>query len=494
MTLRRSKRACGLIALGLVMFTGQPVEGWAALTYDFTLGAGVQRNDNLYLDPKPSDAEGAGGEEGLREPVEVTIFTVNPGAVISWDAERDQLRLRYHGEYSHYRGDEEPDPLWVHTIAANLSWRRWAPFFLEAGEERARIPRSQDQDIEASVDQVDRNRATVRTGLVADFGPRSTVEIAYRGELETYAEDGSTDEADEADDGADELDRVQRQYAEAMVRHRWSPLWGSEVRAAYGLVAREIASDYAEFRVSADVDQRWSEQITSHYRLEWRREEDDEPAEADETGESPDTVRANLLLGVAISGTLEFGGSWNLAYQDGLQDLVDGDTLETGRTSAAVALRARGGSSLDVGGWYETRDYRVSGRAETAWGPTFAARWLMAPWAALDVGAGWTRTTIQEEALEEVRDRTSRVSAGVVLLALERVQVEAGYGFRKNDSADALRSYTNNIVFALVTFHFRPVGPGRLPPSYAAGLVGGGAPSGGTPPAAQRNGAADPVR
>jgi hypothetical protein len=60
-----------------------------------------------------------------------------------------------------------------------------------------------------------------------------------------------------------------------------------------------------------------------------------------------------------------------------------------------------------------------------------------------------------------------------------------GYGYRKNDSADALRTYKNNLVIALVTYHFRPVESGHLPASYASGLVAGGTPSGGAPQAAE---------
>jgi hypothetical protein len=495
MRLRRIRHALGAAAVGLVLSALPAAEVRAALFYDFTLGAGVQRNDNLHLDPESPGDSGAGGEEDPRQPVEVTVYTLNPGALILWTAERDQLQLRYSGEYSAFRGDEEPDPFWAHTLAANLNWRRWSPFFFEAGEERARVPRTQDQDVAAAVDLVDRNRLTARTGLVSEVGARSTIELAYRGELETYSSNESVDPAVGTGAGTDELDEVRRQYGEALVRHRWTPLWESEARVAYGRVDRELASSYAEFLVAADVSQRWSEQLVARYRLEWRREDDYEPGESADAATPPEeSVRTNLLLGAEIRGTLERGGSWNLAYQDRAEDQPDGDTLDAGRTSAAIAVRARGGSALDVGGWHELRDYRLSGREETAWGPSLGARWMIVPWAALDVGGSWTKTTIREDGTDEIEDRTSRVSAGIVLMVLGRVQLEAGCAFRKNDSSDALRSYENTIVFAQVTFHFRPVEPGRLPPSAAAGLVGVVTPTGVIAPAAQPGSGTEPAR
>jgi len=488
MILRKPRGALGAIAVGVVLLAGPASEGRAALTYDISLGAGVLVDDNFHLDPRTPVVE---GEEGLRQPVKETIYTANPGVVASWSEGRDRLRLNYAGEYSTFRGDEKRDPSWVHQIRADLNWRRWAPFFLEAQEERSRVPRTQERDGEASVDQIDRNRVLVHTGLVSEMGPRSTVEMAYRGELETYSVNRAAEPVEEeTDPGIEEFDRVQRQYGEALVRHSWNPLWGSELRVAYGQVDRDLASDYAELRASLTVDQKWSEHIALRYRLEWRREDDDKPARKDPaaaatevteaTGAPVDTERTNLLMAAEIRGALERGGSWSLAYKDGLADQPDGDTLKTGRTSAAVAMRARLGSTLDAGGWHETRGYRTSGREETAWGPTLALRWMITTWSALDLGGSWTKTTLSEEGLDEVEDRTTRASAGLVLLLFKRVQLEAGYGYRKNESTDALRSYANNLVFALVSFHFRPVESGNLPSSRASGLIAGGAPSGGT--------------
>lgn len=489
MTLRVRQAALGAFAAGVVLMAGPAAEGWAGLVYNISLGAGVQRNDNLHLDPRTPIVE---GEEGLRQPVEETIFTGNPSVVAVWWEQRDHLQLRYNGTYSTFQGDEERDPEWVHNIAADLSWQRWSPFFLEAKEERSRVPRTQERDGEASVDQVDRNRVSVRTGLVSEMGPRSTVEMAYRGELETYSVNRAAEpEEDETASAGEEFDRIQRQYGEALVRHMWSPFWESRLRVAYGRVGRDLSSDYAELRASLTVDQKWSEHLALRYRVEWRREDDDKSAGstpataategAEATGAGVDTERANLLLAAGIKGDLGRDGSWHLAYEDGLADQSDGDTLETGRASAAVAMRALMGSTLDAGVWHETRNYSVSGREETAWGPTLALRWMITTWAALDLGGSWTRTVIREKARDEVEDRASRATAGLVMLLFKRVQLEVGYGYRKNKSTDELRSYANNLVFALASFNFGHVESGRLPVSQAFGLVLGGTPSGGIP-------------
>lgn len=498
MTHRKPTRAFSAIAAGIVLIAGPASEGRAALSSDISLGAGVQLNDNLHLDPR---APIVAGEEGLRQPVKETIFTGNPSVAALWSEGRDRLQLNYFGEYSTFQGDENRDPAWVHNITADLNWRRWSPFFLEAREERSRVPRTQERDGAAAVDQVDMNRIFVHTGLVSEMGSRSTVEMAYRGELETYSLNAAAAPvAEETDSGSGDFDRVQRQYAEALVRHSWSTFWESGLRVAYGHVDRDLASDFAELRASVTVDQKWSEHLALRYRLEWRREDDDKPANnapataatevAAVTGALVDTERSNLLLAAEIRGDLERGGAWNLAYQDGLTDQPDGDTLKTGRASASVAMRARLGSALEVGGWHETRNYRMSGREETAWGPTFVLRWMITTWSALDLVGNWTKTALREEGLDEVEDRTTRAAAGLVLLLYKRVQFEAGYGYRKNESTDALRSYANNLFFALVTFHFRPVEAGRLPSSSASGYIAGGTPSGGTAPAGDGGGAA----
>ncbi len=498
-----------------MLIAGQPSEARAALIYDISLGAGAQIDDNFHLDPRTAVEERAEGEAALRQPVKETIFIVSPGLTAMWLGERDRLQLLYNGAYSMFQGDEERDSFWTHAVTADLSWRRWSPFFLEAREERSRVPRSQEREGEAWVDQVDRNLLSVRTGLEAELGARSTFELAYRGELESYSASGAAapvaEETDSAADVIEELDRLERHYGEALLRHRWSPLWGSELRAAYGKVGRDLAPDYTELRASLAVEQRWSEHLSLRYRLEWRREEDGEPATGAGTaveGTAADGtvaggaaavppvagIRSNLLGGAEIRGILERGGSWNLGYQLGQQVQPDGDTLETGRASAAVSIRARLGSTLDLGGWHETRDFRESGREETAWGPTVGARWLLTPWSAFDLAGSWTSTSIREEALAEVEDRTTRVAAGLVLLLVKRVQLDLGYGYRKNDSTDALRAYANNLYFAQLTFHFKPVEAGRIPASYASRLVVGGVPSGGAAQAGDAGGAAEPAR
>jgi hypothetical protein len=496
--LARSGGVLGTIVAGALLFTGA-FGARAALVYDVTLGAGARWDDNFHLDPRTT---AAAGEPELRQPVREMIYTAVPGLTLNWAAERDRLQLTYRGEYSLFRGDEQRDSFWVHAGSADLSWRRWAPLFLEAREERSRVPRTQEREGEAYVDQVDRNRIFARTGLVSTQGTRTTLELAYRGELETYTASGgapsavtATDEAtgpaaDAAvDRGVDSLtaalDRVERQYLEVLVRHRWTPLWGGELRAAYGQVDRRLAADFTEMNATLAIDQRWSERLTLRYRVTWRREDEKTPAanavaKDPAAATVPKSERDFLLLGAEIRGDLERGGFWNLAYQDDQQDQSDGDTLETGRVSAAARFRTRTDSSLELGGWHENREYRLSGRTDKAWGPTLAARWMIAPWAAFDLGGSWMSTTIREAGKAEIEDRTTRVSAGLVLLLFGRVQLEAGYGYRKNDSTDPLRTYANNLVFALLTVHFTPVGPGRLPASYASGLVAGGSPSGGS--------------
>lgn len=444
------RRAGALAAAGIFAIAGQASEGWAAFSYDISLGAGAQQNDNLYLDPRTS------GEDGRRQPVQETVLTLEPGVMVSWGRENDRLELQYNGEYSTFQGDEDRDPLWVHNLTAALNWRRWSPFFLEAREARSRVPRPQEGEDQALVDQIDRNQVTVRSGLVWEYGPRGSAELAYRGELESFP--GSVD-----------ADRVQRHYGEALVRHRWSPLWGGEARAAFGQVERKLTADYSELSVSAAVDQRLSERLAMRYRIEWLRDvEDEAAADGAVQGGVGDSVHSSLLGAAGITGNLARGGSWNLAYEDSLEYLSDGDTLRRGRASAGAMLRARLGSSLEAGGWYEHRHIQGSGREEDAGGPTLGVRWMIAPWAAFDLGGSWTITAINEPGTADVEDKVTQTSAGLVAMMFKRLQFEAGYQYRENDSAGALRSYVNNVVYVAASFHFTPVAPGTLPSPRAS--------------------------
>ena len=322
------------------------------------------------------------------------MYTVAPALDLDWVGQRDHLSGDYRGEYWQFTGDEELDPRWTHNLAADLGWRRWAPFFLEVRETLDRGPSAQQRDVEAVIDYTYTNMVSARTGLVWEFGTRGTVELAYRGELETYPQ-------------VEDADRVLRQYGEGLARYRWTPLWETEFRVSYGQVDRELTADYNELSASVAVDQRLSEHLALRYRLEWLRDAYEAPPGEDA---APEAARAHGVHQPALGGRGQGRpvawaepGAW--AYQDDLDYLPDGDTLETGRTSAEVALRARLGSTLTVGGWYDTRDYRVSGREETAWGPTLDARWLIAPWAAFDVRGTWTDTTIREEAPAEIEEQ-----------------------------------------------------------------------------------------
>jgi len=447
MILQKLGVAPGAIAAGIILIGGQPSEGWAALSYDFSLGVGAVVNDNLYLDPES-------GGEGQRKPVKETMYTVAPALNLSWVGQRDHLIGDYRGEYWQFTGDEDLDPRWTHNLAADLAWRRWAPFFLEVRETLSMGPSAQGRDVEAVIDYTYTNMVSARTGLVWEFGARGTAELAYRGEFETYPQ-------------VEDADRVLRQYGEGLARYRWTPLWETEFRVSYGQVERKLTADYDELSASVAVDQRLSEHLALRYRLEWLRDAYEAPPAG---GAAPaaqgSTVSTGLLGGAEVRGDLSHGGTWNLGFSDDLDYLPDGDTLETRRTSAKVALRARLGSALTVGGWYDTRDYRVSGREEQAWGPTLDARWMITSWAACDVRGSWTDTTIREEALAEVDEQTSGVATGFVFLLFNQLQLEAGYDYRKNDSTDAQRSYAGSRLYAFITYHFHPLAPGTLPSSY----------------------------
>lgn len=447
MTLRVPRGALATLAFGGILIAGPAPEGRAAITYDFSLGTGAFVNDNLYLDPE------AGGE-GQRGPVQETMYAVAPALDLAWTGEHDHLSAAYRGEYWQFSGDEELDSRWRHDLAANLGWRRWAPFFLEVQETLSMGPSAQARNVEAVIDYTYTNVLSTRTGVTWEIGRRGTAELAYRGELETYPQ-------------VEDADRVLRQYGEGMARYRWTPLWQTELRLAYGLVERELTADYQELDASLTVDQRVSEQLTMQYRLEWLR---DAYEEAPGEDAAPATVTSSLLFGAAVRGDLAAGGTWSLGYNEDLDYLPDGDTIETGRASANVALRARLGSTATIEGWYETLDYRVSPREETDWGATLDARWMITDWAALDVRGTWTDTTIRQEGTAEIGETTIGAAAGILFLLFKRLQLEAGYDYRKNDSNDALRSYTGSRLYAFLTYHFRPVPPGGLPSSYLSRL------------------------
>jgi len=433
-------------AAGIVMIAGFASEVRAALTYEVTLGAGAQVNDNLYLDPaQPVKADG-------RLPVQETVYTLSPSLTLLWQEERDRLQLLYNGEYWMFQGDENLDPLWVNNFAANLSWRRWSPFFLEVKDLQDRVPQTQQLVDTAVVDMINRNELTVRTGLAHDLGSRGTVELAYRGELVAFP-------------GAGAADRVVSHYGEGLYRYRWTPLVTSEMRAAYGQVNRELSPDYNEMSVAAVVDQRLSERLSLRYGLEWIRDHQDASAAGETTAKWAASTHDDLLITAEIRGDFSRGGYWNIAYQDRQEPRSDGDMLEAGRASARLAPRSRLGSSLDIEGWYEDRDYLYSGRLEKAWGPTLVSRWMVSPWAAVDVRAEWTHTDIQDVGLPAAENRETRASAGIAVLLFRHLQLEGGYQFRENDSTDPAQSYTNNLFYAALTYSFDPIPPGRLLPS-----------------------------
>lgn len=459
--MRRAALRSALLAgaLAAAFFTGVRAAP-AASRYDLTLGVGALVNDNLHLDPE----EGA-GIEGQRSPLKETLYVVVPGFLVDWREGRDRLHGEYRGEYWTAGRDDEPEPFWVHAVAADLAWRRWSPFFLELREVRSRVPRSSEGENEAYIDQIDENRIVGRAGGSWDLSGRTTLEVAYRVDHLSYP-------------GSAEVDEAFSHGAEGVLRNRLNPLWQSTLRLSYGATERDLVADYTTLSAFGALDQRWDERITLRYQLEWRREDAErEPpggavsADAELPAEDDDLVRDGLLVGAELRWRLARGGSWTLAYQEVQLNRPDGDTLKTGRASAGLSLRARLGSGLNVSARYEDREYRISGREETVWGPSLNARWVVAPWVACDIAAGWASASIRAAGLPEVEDRSTVLSAAVVFLIRGHVQLEAGYVFRENDSSDAAREYTNHLVFTALTWRLRAFGPGELPPLQSARLI-----------------------
>jgi hypothetical protein len=442
MIIRRRLFATAMTAVLLAVIV-IPRTATAALIYDISLGAGVEYNDNFYNDPETS-------EEGQQQPVQETTYTVSPSLRLAWEAPRDHLSLAYGGEFSTYSGDVELDSRWTHTLSANFAWRRWSPFFLEIQDTLSLDPEPQERNVQPVIDWISTNQLSVRTGMVWEFSARGAAELAYRGELETYP-------------NAEDADRVLRNYGEGVVHYSWSPLWGSKFRVSYGRVERELAVDYDEMSVLAAVNQRLSEHLALHYSLEWVRDSyEAAPAADGAPGDQGSTVDNSLLASVGISGDLRAGGSWGMGYEETLDYLSDGDTLETGRASANVAFRARLGSTLGAGVWYEVGDYRVSSREETSWGANLGARWAIAPWLACNVNGDWSNTTIQEEGLAEVEDRLIEASAGVVAGVGSHFTLQAGYEFQRNNSTDSTRTYSSNRIFASLSYHLQALVPWEL--------------------------------
>jgi hypothetical protein len=447
----RMLRGLGAVAAGILVLGARASEGRAVLKYDFSLGAGAFYNDNLYFAPETDAA-------GRLPPVAETSFSVAPAFALDWTGQHDRLSCGYRGAYWSFTGDQELDPRWTNNLGANLSWRRWSPFFLEVNEtlEYGELP--EEVDIQAPIDYSYTNVVAVRTGLLRELGARGEVQLAYRGELETYPQ-------------VENADRVLSQYGEASVRYRWSPLWGSAFSVSYGHVERDLTADYDELTVTASADQRLSEHLELRYGLEWIRDTYDAAPAGDATaGGGGAGDYSSLLLSAEVKGDLERKGFWSLTYEDTLEYLSDGDSLERGHAAATLSLRSRKDSTLTLEGWHDAMAYRLSEREDKEWGATFSARWMITPKAACDLLGTWTNTTIQQEASAEIEDRTLEAGAGVVVMVLDHLQLEAGYLYRNNDSNDELRTYVSNRLYALLTYHFQPLRAGELPSSYLSRL------------------------
>ncbi len=448
---RSSQSVAAALGVGLAVLVGDPWGARASLSYDVALGAGGLLTDNLHLDPEEGGAEG-------RAPVQETIFAVSPTLQLGWKGSEDSLQGTYRGQYWTFSGDEVRDPLWLHDLRAELAWRRWSPAFLEAEAVRERIPRYQDSEGQALVDQLDRTSIVLRSGLGWDFSARDRLEMVYRGSREDFS-------------GTDDADRILRHFGEGLLRHQWTPLLGSEVRLSYGSVQRELTEDSTELRVAVSADRRASERLRMSGRLEWRREGFGDLAAGGTSTDQTSSSRTALFASAEVMGDLMRGGSWRLAYEDRLEDAPDGGTLRTGRASAKASLRARLGSELDARVYHEARDFRESGREEESWGPIVLARWVVSPWAAFDLGGSWSSTDVREGDAAEVTDRALRVAAAIVILAGRHLQAELGYGRRENDSTEATRSYSANVFYAWLIWHWGVLEPGTIPESDVTQLI-----------------------
>lgn len=438
---------------GMLPLLLSPADLLAALSYDLSLGASVMHTDNLHLDAEPRD-------EGQPEPVQETIYAAVPGAQLDWREGGDHLLANYRGEYWTFTGDEDRDPEWIHRLSSELEWRRWEPYFLEAGVAYERVPRYEGDQNEAILDQLDRTLFSLRTGFSWSLGATRTLEVDYRGEFESFSGGG------EAED-----DRIVRHYAEGLMRRLWGPLWESEVSARYGRVTQDLTEDSSELHLAAALSYRVSERLDARARVEWVREDPDGSESDSGDGGSASDTQTTFLTSAEIRRELERGGFWSLSYEERLQDMSDGDTLAVGRAAAGCTLRARLGSEVGAGFWYEDREYRLSGRDETAWGPTATARWVIAPWAALDLAGSWEETTTREPGEEEVEDRTARIGAAVVALFGRHLVAEAGYAYRENDSTNDEDSYTANFFYAGLNYYVGVIPPGDLPASTIAGFI-----------------------
>jgi hypothetical protein len=442
MTVSRRLSAAATAALLLVV-VALPPKAAAVLTYDLSLGAGVEYNDNFYNAPETS-------EEDQQQPVQEMTYTLEPAVRLIWEAPHDLLDFGYRGEFSRYSGDEDVDPLQTHTLDASLTWRRWSPFFLEVRETLSRDADPRYRDVQPQIDYTYTNEAYVRTGLAWEFGARGAAELAYRGELETYPD-------------VDNADRVLSNYGEGVLRYNWSPLLGSEFRASYGLVERDLTPDYDELEVYAGVNQRLSEHLALRYSLEWVRDSYEAAPTADGApADRGSDVYTSLLPSFEISGDFMVDGSWSLSYEDTLEYLQDGDTLETARASAAVAYRARLGSTLTAEIWHEKSDYQLSPREDMTWGTTLGARWVIAPWLGCNFDGEWSSTTIQEEGMADVDDDTIDASVAIIAAFGRHVTAEVGYELERNSSSDPTRTYTSNRLYTWLTYHLQALVPGAL--------------------------------
>jgi hypothetical protein len=418
----------------------------AALIYDFSLGGGVELNDNIFLVPRPT-------VEGQAAPVKSTVLAYSPGVKLSWEDRQDWLRLDYQGVHQDFHGEGSPPAVWLHDLSAELQWRNRRPFFLEVREDYARVPQyrsSAEVDLYAGSD---RNTVTVRPGLSWDLGRTGVLDLALRGESQAFPHNPTAESERSV-------------YGEVSHLRRWTPLWSTSLRLDYGEVRRTLEPDYREAGATLEVDQRWSPGVSAVYSLEWRQDRyASGESSATPGGQGGGRSDSYLLKGVTINGQLEYGGSWHLLYQDRIEDLLTGERLKAGRGTAEFELRSRLGSRMGLVALYENRRFATSGRKEVVWGPTASARWVMTSWLALDLDGFWTRIQSEEPGLPEVVDRQLSLAAGFIFVLARHVQCEVGYRYLADDSTDPNNTFRNNRVAALLTWFFQPLRPGVIPES-----------------------------
>lgn len=470
--LQHAIRASVCLAVAAVLLFPHPAA--AELTYDLLLGAGFESSDNAGLAPDEPDggepAEGAttdgepAGDETGR--VETTDYTFHAGVNLDWKLPEDSFGLVYLGTYRDV-GQEinELESGWVHKLQADIGWRRWSPFFLEAYGERNRVSQYSGGR-EADVNRlVDRNRLLVRPGFTWDLGPTRSLETAARWEHQDFPD-------------VEDADRRNAVLGELSVGQRWDPRTQGELRIAYGRIEQALALDHDKLEVTGEVSRQVTPDLAITGSLSWHHESDVETAEetGDGTGaeageatepppeeEPAETERDFLLKKVTLSGGRAKPWRWSIGYHDRSETLQDGDVVLAGRTEGRLEYHARLGSRLHARAWYEDREFRASERHDSAWGSTLKARWLLAGSLALDLRGEWGRTERSFVDRDPQASETLELGAAAVYVFWRRFQLEAGYEHLRNDDTLPEDTYRRDLWYLLLSVALRPLARGVVP-------------------------------